>query len=168
MIGWLFETIEVLIHFGKLTDRGILFISYINSFPIIWGLPFIMIYGLGGAILIYCFKPLAKNPFLLFFIGMITMTLFEYLTSFIAETLWNQKLWDYSNQFMNLGGRICLRSSIAWGVLSLIAVKFLGPLFHNLYNKIKFKKALHIIIILLVIYIFIAYYLRPIIFPNMI
>ena len=51
-IGWAFETVETWIHYGRLTARGMLFISHINGFPIIWGLPLILMYGIGGAILI--------------------------------------------------------------------------------------------------------------------
>ena len=168
IIGWIWETAFVLIAFGHITDRGILFISHINDFPIIWGLPFILIYGVGGAILIWCFKPLAKKPVLLFFICLISMTAFEYLTSFIYEKLWNQILWDYSKNFMNIQGRICLRSALAWGALGIVSVKLLGPLFHRLYAKIKNVNILHIIIIVLVIYIAVCYYLRPILFPELV
>ena len=173
IIGWAFETTVVLIETGVLTDRGILFISYIGSFPIIWGLPFILIYGAGGAMLIWCFKPFAKKPVLLFFVGMIAMTLFEYLVAVFCELVLNQKLWDYSNQFMNFQGRICLTSSIAWGVLSLLSVKVFGPFFIRLYDKIEQKeakhiRAFHIIKVLIVIYIFVCYLVRPVLFPDMV
>jgi len=168
IIGWVFETVIVLIQQGMITDRGILFISHINGFPIVWGLPFIMIYGIGGAVLIWCFKPLAKKPVLLFFASIIIMTAFEYLTAVFCEVVLGQKLWDYSKHFMNFQGRICLSSSINWGILSILAVKFMGPAFLKLYNKIKAKEILHAIIIFLVIYILICYYLRPVMFPEII
>jgi len=168
IIGWIYETAYVLIMFGKITDRGILFISRIGDFPIIWGLPFILMYGLGGALLIWCFKPLGKKPVLLFFTCVISMTVFEYLTSFIYEMIWNQVLWDYSNNFMNFQGRICLGTSIMWGVLGILSVKLFGPAFHRLYIKIKHEKIMHIILIVLVIYVFVCYALRPVLFENIV
>ena len=168
IIGWVYETAYILIMFGNMTDRGILFISHISNFPIIWGLPFILMYGIGGALLIWCFKPLAKKPVLLFFICMISMTIFEYLTSYVYELIWNQVLWDYSNNFMNFQGRICLVTSIMWGVLGLVSVKLLGPLFHRLYIKIKHEKIMHITLIALVAYIFICYALRPVFFMGLV
>jgi len=173
IIGWAFETTVVLIESGVLTDRGILFISFIGNFPVIWGLPFILIYGIGGAVLIWGFKPLANKPVLLIIISIVVMTLFEYFAAVFCEEVLGQKLWDYSNNFMNFQGRICLTSSIAWGVLSILAVKVLGPFFLNLYDKIEKKeakhiRAFHIIKFLVVIYIFVCYLLRPILFPDMV
>jgi len=168
IIGWIYETAFVLIMFGNITDRGILFISHINDFPIIWGLPFILMYGIGGALMIWCFKPLAKKPILLFFISMISMSIFEFMTSYIYELLHNQILWDYSNRFMNIQGRVCLVTSIIWGVLGVLSVKLLGPLFHRIYIKIKSEKIMHLILIILVIYIFTCYVLRPVLFMNLI
>jgi len=162
VIGWAFETTEVWIHYGRLTARGMLFISRIGDFPILWGLPFILMYGIGGAILIWCFKPLAKEPIRLFFIGTFVLTIFEYATSVFCENVLNMKLWDYSDVFMNFQGRICLTSSLAWGVLSVVSVKFLAPLFDKLYNEIMNKRVLHVIILVLLVFIVVCYLLRPI------
>jgi len=167
-IGWLFETVEVWIHYGTLTDRGILFISWIGSFPIVWGLPFIMMYGIGGAVLIWCFKPLKNEPVRLFFIGMFVLTVFEYVTSVICEYAWGLILWDYSHLFMNFQGRICISSSLAWGILSVVSVKLLSPLFHRMYNKITNVRILHAMIILLLVYIAVCYSLRHVLFPGMV
>ena len=161
-IGWLFETTVVLIDTGTLTARGMLFISRINGFPIVWGLPLILMYGIGGAILIWCFKPLAKEPIKLFFVGIFVTTIFEYATSLFCEDVLGMVLWDYSDAFMNFQGRVCLKSSLAWGALSVISVKFLTPLFEKMYNGIKNKNRLHIIIIVLMIFIIVCYLLRPI------
>jgi len=160
IIGWAFETIEVWIHFGTLTARGIFFISRVHDFPIIWGLPYILMYGVGGAILIWCFKPLKNEPIRLFFIGMLVLTIFEYATSVLCEDLFGVTLWDYSNMFLNFQGRVCLRSSLAWGILSIVSVKLLGPLFHRLYSKVEFKFHIHFITIILLVYIIICYMLR--------
>jgi len=161
VIGWAFETVETWIHYGRLTARGMLFISRINGFPIVWGLPLILMYGIGGAILIWCFKPLAKEPVKLFFVGTFVLTIFEYATSVFCEDVLGMKLWDYSHLFMNFQGRVCLSSSLAWGILSVISVKLLAPLFDRIYGKINNKRLLHIIIIALMVFIIVCYILRP-------
>ena len=168
IIGWIYETLFVLIMSGMITDRGILFISHINDFPIVWGLPFILMYGVGGALMIWCFKPLAKKPVLLFFISMVSMTIFEYLTSYFYELIWGQILWDYSNNFMNFQGRICLGTSIVWGVLGVLSVKLFGPVFHRLYTRIKNEKIMHITLLIIVVYIIVCYALRPVLFTDII
>ena len=96
------------------------------------------------------------------------MSVFEFLTSFIYELLWNQILWDYSNRFMNIQGRVCLTTSIMWGVLGVASVKFFGPLFHRIYIKIKNEKIMHIILLISTIYIFVCYAIRPVFFINLI
>jgi len=161
-VGWVFETTVVLIDTGTLTARGMLFISRIDGFPLIWGLPLILMYGIGGAILIWCFKPLAKEPVKLFFAGIFVTTIFEYVTSLFCEDVLGMILWDYSDAFLNFQGRVCLKSSLAWGVLSVISVKLFAPLFQKMYSNIKNKSRLHIIIIVLMIYIIVCYLLRPI------
>jgi len=168
IFGWFYETIFVLIQTGAMTDRGILFISYIGNFPIIWGFPFILVYGVGGALLILIFKPLAKKPILLFVVGLISMTVLEYMTALLCETFLHQKLWDYSDKFMNLQGRISLFTSFMWGLLSLLAVKVFAPGCHILYGKFKNKHVLHILIGLIVIYIIVCYILRPTLYPGMV
>jgi len=168
VIGWIYETAYVLIASQMLTDRGILFISHIGNFPVVWGLPFILMYGVGGALLIWCFKPFAKKPVLLFFVCVVSMTIFEFFTSYFYELIWGQILWDYSSNFMNFQGRICLGTSLMWGILGLLSVKVFGPFFHRLYAKIKNEKVMHIVLIALVLYIAVCYVLRPIMFENII
>ena len=52
-LGWIFETIAVLIINHKLTACGFLFIgkNIIDHIPFIWGLPIIEIYGIGGCLI---------------------------------------------------------------------------------------------------------------------
>ena len=100
--------------------------------------------------------------------SIVIMTLFEYLTSVVCELIWGQILWDYSDKFMNFQGRICLSSSIAWGALSVLAVKVLGPAFHKVYDRIEGKEIVHIMIPLAIGYIIICYIIRPVFFPDMV
>ncbi|MDR2600195.1 MAG: putative ABC transporter permease [Oscillospiraceae bacterium] len=167
IIGWFFETIVVVITMSEITDRGILFVTRIYDFPIIWGLPFIMIYGVGGVIILWGFKPFAKNIVLLFFACMAVMTVFEYTAAVFCEYVLGQVLWDYSDRLLNFQGRVCLRSSVAWGVLGVLGVKFLGPFFHKIYGKIKNEYIMHIILIALTIYVLICYLIRPVLYPDM-
>ena len=94
-LGWIFETTAVLIQTGHLTDRGLLFIQknfsyyfpflksmpFIKNVPLVWGLPIIEIYGLGGSIIVFSFRKLKNKPIIIFFTGMILMTLFELMAS---------------------------------------------------------------------------------------
>lgn len=52
----------------------------------------------------------------------------------------NKDYWDYSKERYNYEGIICLRFSLIWVLLSIIAVKIIHPYFiyeiYNLLNEI--------------------------------
>ena len=51
----------------------------------------------------------------------------EWLTGFLLEKLFHQRWWDYSDQPFNLGGYICLRFSLAWGLACLLVMEIIHP-----------------------------------------
>lgn len=173
-IGWIFETTEVFIRTGKMTERGLFFvidnawryfpflsfIPHINNLKIIWGLPIIEIYGIGGCIIVFTFGNFKRHPILLFFIGMFFMTLVELISSYFCEYVLNQQYWDYSTYFLNFQGRICLVSSIAWGLLSVLTIKYIKKYLKIVYTKEKHLKYHTMIINLLVIYSLVCIYLK--------
>lgn len=153
-VGWVFETSLVFLETGELTDRGLLFIErdfsthfnflnnvpYIRNIPFIWGLPLIEIYGLGGTIVLFVMKKFEHRTWKLFFIGAGLMTLLELSASYFCDYILHQTFWDYSNQFLNFQGRICLISSIMWGLLTIFSLKCLRPKLDKIYEKEKHLK----------------------------
>ena len=62
--------------------------------------------------------------------------------------------WDYSNMFLNINGRVCLVMSCLWGILGIVWIKNIYPIFEKLINKVPEilgKKALIILSIFLVL-----------------
>ena len=183
-IGWIWETLAVWVMTGKLTDRGFLFImeplghyfSFLQrmvglaAVPFIWGLPVIVIYGLGGTAVCGIFKKWRRHPAELFFIGMTSLTLLELLSSYLCGWLLHRQYWDYSAQLLNFQGRICLSSALAWGVLCVAGVKLFSPRIDALYMHIKARRNFKIIVIALMVYVVICaivkYFLDPAIIPN--
>jgi uncharacterized membrane protein len=165
-IGWIFETSVVFFTTGKLTDRGLLFIEkdfsfyfnflnnvpYIRSVPIIWGLPLIEIYGFGGCIIVLLIGRLKHNTLHLFFVGFILMSLLELIASYFCDYILHQTYWDYSNEIFNFQGRICLRSSLAWGGLTVFSIKYLKIKLEYIYEKERFVRHYKIISIFFMIY----------------
>ena len=43
------------------------------------------------------------------------------------EKLFHTKWWDYSNYKMNLNGRVCMRNSLLFGLMGMLAVHFVQP-----------------------------------------
>ena len=81
-------------------------------------------------------KKLYKKPFLKFLIATVAFTLFEYIVSFLLEMLFGLRWWDYSNDFLNIQGRVSLPYSIFWGVIGLILLEKLHPYIQEKIQKI--------------------------------
>lgn len=165
-LGWIFETLAVWIESGTLTDRGYLFVLHplshyfpmlervpiISQIPLILGLPIIEIYGFGGVLMLGMFYRKKKHPLEIFAYGFVLMTLFELLASYFCSYVLHHNYWDYSKDFMNFQGRICLRSSIAWGILSVFSIKVLAPFVNRIYLHEKQKRNFKLIVSLLILY----------------
>ncbi len=128
-LGWIWETTYCSITAKHFINRG-----FLNG-------PIIPIYGLGAVMVMLAVNAfgghlLQKEAFdiniitilLVFFGGMILATLLEYSAAVILESLFHLKLWDYSENKFNFQGKICLRSSLFFGLLSVIFIMVIEPL----------------------------------------
>ncbi len=114
-LGWCTEVSFAALTSGRFVNRG-----FLNG-------PVCPIYGVGVVIVLFFLDPLRKNTFLLFVGSVLLTSLLEWLTGFVLEKIFHQRWWDYSNEPFNLGGYICLRFSIAWGLACLIVVDIIHP-----------------------------------------
>ena len=114
-LGWICETLFCSVAARKFINRGFL-----------TG-PFCPIYGFGAMIILLLFSGL-RDHWLLLFLGSIVGTSgLEYLTSLILEKVFRLSLWDYSQRRWNLHGRICLRNSLLFGIMSVLMVQVIHP-----------------------------------------
>lgn len=97
------------------------------------------IYGVGAVIILVASKSFDKNNFTLFLGGYAIGTITEYLTSFLVEVILHAKWWDYTNNLLNVNGRVCLLYSVFWGILTIFLVKKFNPFIDNILDKIKKK-----------------------------
>lgn len=139
--GWIYESCYVSVKKGEVVNRG-----FLNG-------PIIPIYGLGATIVIVTLSSFEDQIVLVFFGGMILASILEYLTSFLMEKLFHAKWWDYSDLKYNLKGRICLRSSIFWGFLSVLAVKVLTPFSDTLIEYISRRSGEYAAYVILAVFI---------------
>ena len=132
LIGWACETIYCSIPARKLINRG--FLSG----------PFCPVYGFGGLITALLLSPLAHRlspPFsliALYLIGMICMSILEYVTGFLLETLFHTKWWDYSNHKFQLHGRVCLLNSLLFGLMGVLVTECLHPFLLKQIHRLPF------------------------------
>ncbi len=55
-------------------------------------------------------------------IGMIMITILEFITGNIVNVYLGWKIWDYSKEPLNFLGQICLSASIGWYFLSSVGI----------------------------------------------
>ncbi len=141
MLGYVIEVLWIFWRTKKLVNRGFL-----------CG-PLIPVYGLGAVLIIYSLFRYYEDPVVVFVFGVIITSCLEYFTSFILEKMFHNRWWDYSNLKYNLNGRICLKNSLLFGVLSLVIVYFIAPLLFMLFELLSFKTWLIIAIVIFVIFV---------------
>ena len=114
-LGWCTEVCYAALATGRFVNRG-----FLNG-------PVCPIYGFGAVLVLWVLEPLRDNLLLLFLGSVVLTSLLEWLTGFLLEKLFHQRWWDYSEQPFNIGGYICLRFSLAWGLACLFVVKLVHP-----------------------------------------
>ena len=114
-LGWVLESLFSLYALGHFTKRGFLY-----------G-PICPIYGYGAIMLITILNKYKNNSFKLFFYSIIIFSTFEYIVSFVLDALFATHWWDYTNDFLNLNGRISIFYSLAWGIIAILFINHIYP-----------------------------------------
>ncbi|MGM9613436.1 MAG: hypothetical protein ACI3XZ_08005 [Butyricicoccus sp.] len=114
-LGWIFESVVVSVKQKRLVNRG-----FLRG-------PMLPIYGFGATIMLHVALPLTGHPVQIYFAGLVVATAFEYVVGVLMESIFKVKYWDYSEHRFQFQGRICLQSSLAWGVLSVLLMYVLHP-----------------------------------------
>ena len=138
-LGWVCETTFCSVAARRFINRG--FLSG----------PFCPIYGFGAVLILLLFSPFQEHLLLLFLFSIVGTSALEYLTSFLLEKLFHLSLWDYSNRRWNLHGRICLRNSLLFGIMSVLMVRLIHPYVLHVLSLIPNK-------LLLLAFLFLSVY----------
>jgi len=119
VFGFIYEELFYRIDLGYFVKRG-------STFG-----PWIPIYVFGGAaftMLVYRFK---DNPLLVFLLCVLVSGIMEFVTGYVLYHVFNTRLWDYNTEiwnFGNIGGYICLRSVLFFGMSGLALVYMVIPI----------------------------------------
>lgn len=85
--------------------------------------PFLPLYGSGAVLLLFVTIPVRDSLILSFIFGAAAATVLEYITGACMEALFKVRYWDYSNNPFNLHGYVCLGTSLAWGLLTIVMIR---------------------------------------------
>lgn len=69
-------------------------------------------------------------------IGSFVITSMEYIIGKLAQYGVFPVMWDYSNMPMNLEGIICLRFSLLWTLLSIVAIFIADAINYYVFNEL--------------------------------
>ncbi|MGO5318759.1 putative ABC transporter permease [Bifidobacterium boum] len=138
-IFWLFVVgcvvglaIETVYHF-------VLVHEYQDRAGLLWG-PFSPIYGCGAVILTVCLNRLwRKNPVVIFLASAVIGGAFEFFVSWFMEAAFGITAWDYTGQWLSIGGRTSGKYMVFWGLLGLAWIKFVLPYLLRLINRIPWQ-----------------------------
>ncbi len=106
--GWCIESANVSIRTRKLTNRG-----FMRG-------PFLPLYGSGAIMMLVVSMPFQDDIFLTYAAGCVGATVLEYVTGVTMEALFKVRYWDYSKSKFNFQGHICLRTTLSWGLLTIL------------------------------------------------
>ena len=109
--GWCIESAYVSVKERKLTNRG-----FMRG-------PFLPLYGSGAVMMLVVSMPFRENLIMTYVAGCIGATVLEYATGVTMEALFKVRYWDYSNQKFNFQGHVCLGTTLAWGLLTILMTK---------------------------------------------
>ncbi len=139
ILGWCVESIYMSFCNKKITNRG-----FAKS-------PFCPIYGFGATIGYFLLSPFKGQYLMLYLIGAIAATIFEFIVGkgmiFLLGELW----WDYNEKPFNYKGIICLESTIAWGFYALGIVHILHAQVYRLIDMVDVTVGIRAIRVVLLI-----------------
>lgn len=139
ILGFIYEIFFYKIDLGYFVKRG----STIG--------PWIPIYAIGGMLIYLLTNKYKSKPVLVFLAICLITGILEFGTGYALYHLLNIRLWDYNVEilnFGNIGGYICLRSILFFGVSGMCLNYLIVPLIEKIKN-LKQKKYINIIFIIL-------------------
>lgn len=138
--GWCVEVVFVAITCRKVENRG-----FLNG-------PICPIYGFGMLGVLMALIPIQSNIPLLFLGGMFICSALEGFSGWILDKIFHMRWWDYSDRKLNVGGYICFRFSVFWGIGVLLAVRLVHPVIYAVEHHMT--PALKIVMICIFAFIF--------------
>ncbi len=136
--GWCLEVVYQAVEHGKFINRG-----FLNG-------PYCPIYGFGVIIVSGALDPIKGNLIVLYAGSVVLTSILELATGFLLDKIFSMHWWDYSGERLNLGGYICLKFSLLWGVACIVTVRLIHPAVSGFVGLIPYKAGCVIIAVSLI------------------
>ena len=148
LFGWVYEFFFYYLNSGLKTFywRGGNFLPWIN------------IYAYGALLIFFLTYKRRKKPLQVFLISSLVCGLLELLSGYVLYGLLGlERCWSYNEEilnFGNIGGYVCLRSVLVFGLSALMLIYLVVPLIFMLAKKMNKKTFMILSISLFSIFIF--------------
>ncbi len=129
--GWVIEVIFHASRMGLIVNRGFLCGPVCPVYGVVGVIVHFLVTGLMPLFSATSELADSNRPtdiLLLYLGGVLLATLVELIAGWLMFHLFHTRWWDYSNEPFNLGGYICLRFSLLWGIAVLAIVRMLTPM----------------------------------------
>lgn len=110
---------------------------------VVWG-PYCTIYGLGfvamqtaSDLCVRGSQSRLRRALTLFCVCAVAGSLVEYMVSYVQENVFGSVSWDYSDQPLNLNGRVSLMMTVVWGLLGVFFAELVSPGMETLVSGIR-------------------------------
>lgn len=106
-------------------------------------LPWINIYAIGAILILVLVQVLKikKYPWAVFLVSVVATGVLEFVSGWLVYVIGNgTRYWDYNTEiwnFGNIGGFVCLRSVLVFGVSALLLVYLVVPFFVMLAKRMS-------------------------------
>ncbi len=155
-VGWLVESCYCSVRPRKWVNRGFL-----------TG-PLCPIYGTGALVFLVFVLPIKENillpvtiagrnltltPVVVFFAGLVFADIIEFTVSLLMEKMFHARWWDYSENFLNIQGRICFKHSIYWGLASIGFLYIIHPFVNRYFIKIPIDVVEVVLAVILIVFV---------------
>lgn len=102
--------------------------------------PLSPIYGCGALLMTLALNRFYKtNVIIIFLVSAVIGGAFEYFVSWFMQYAFGAVAWDYTGQFLSIGGRTCGWAMGCWGLLGVAWIKLLLPGLLKLVNLIPWN-----------------------------
>jgi len=117
--GYIIEVTICSIESKKLVNRGFLV-----------G-PIIPVFGVGAVFITLLLTGYNHDPLVVFIFGLLLTSILEYAVGYVLEKIFHNKWWDYTNNFGNINGRVCLFNSLGFGIGSFLIIYVFNPFLYS-------------------------------------
>lgn len=147
VIGWLYEVIWEAAIGNGFVNRGFLHGCYLP------------IYGFGALVLYFLLKKLMQKkikikslnitPVVTFLAILVIVSIIEFFASYFMELIFDKRWWDYSQDILNLNGRISLRNSSLLALGGMLFIYIIQPILDKTIGKLNKTTIRNISIVIL-------------------